>query len=112
MTSLLAFALSLALPSNAAPPLDPGCTFERGTTTCVIVSQEEQHETITMYSGCMYGPHGVPGRRERVFDETFLLTATTTTLAHGRSGPVYDFWTTVTREMVSMTLISDTCYPL
>jgi hypothetical protein len=106
------FALLLALPAAATPDPGPGCTFSSGTTTCVIVSTAEHHQQITMVSGCNYGPQGTPGRRERVFDQTVLITATTTTYAHGLRGPVYDHDTTVTSQITSSTLISDTCYPL
>jgi len=110
LTSLFAFALFLAAPSSA-PAADPNCSFSRGTNTCVAVTQSTEHDQITMVSGCLYGPHGTPGRRERVFDRTFEVTTTTTTLAHGRNGPVYDSSTTQTRQLLSMVQISDTCYP-
>ncbi len=113
MKTLLAFAVFfLALPSDGAPVSDPGCTFDRGTTTCVIVDTSTTVTRITMTSGCMYGPEGRPGRRERVYDQTWLITATTTTYAHGRNGPVYDHTTTVTRTLQGMELVSDTCYPM
>jgi hypothetical protein len=96
--------------STASVP--PGCTFGAGTLTCVIVDEVYQTSTHTAVSGCLYGPNGLPGRRERVFEDTYLLTATTTTFQHGLAGIIYDHSTVVTRTLVSSTQISDTCVPL
>jgi hypothetical protein len=111
LPGLFAFVLSLSLSAPATPQPEPGCTFQNGVTTCVTVSQSQDQQTVTMVSGCLYGPEGVPGRRERVFLETWLITATTTTYAKGVNGPIYDSSTTVTRDLLSSTQVSDTCYP-
>ena len=90
----------------------PTCSFAAGTLTCVYVDQVYQTSTHTAVSGCLAGPTGVPGRRERVFEDTYLVTATTTTLQRGYAGIIYDHSTVVTRTLVSSTLISDTCTAL
>lgn len=36
----VALMLALASPAAAAPPEEPGCTFERGKTTCVTTTTE------------------------------------------------------------------------
>lgn len=88
------------------------CTFDRGTTTCTSVVQSTTTGTHTAVSGCLAGPTGVPGRRERTFQDTYLVTVTTTTLSHGRHGPVYDSRTDTMRQVTSSTLLSDTCQTL
>ena len=98
--------------ASAAPETTSSCTFNAGTLTCVYVDVVFQTSTHTAVSGCLYGPTGVPGRRERVFEDTFKLTATTTTLRHGYAGSLYDVSTAVTRELQSSVQISDTCLPL
>jgi hypothetical protein len=97
-----------------APPLPAGCTFERGVTTCVTVTQRQEVSTHTETSGCVVGPSlpPIPGRRLRTFQDVFLVTETTTTLQHGRAGKVFDTQTTTDRQLVSSTLISDVCEPL
>lgn len=87
------------------------CTFDEGITTCVIVDQVTQTTTHIETSGCVAfnGSEFVPGRRSRTYSDTFLITATTTTYAHGKNGPVYDHTTDVTRTLQSSVLISDVC---
>ena len=89
--------------------LDPGCTFDTGTTTCVSTTETTVTSTHVAVSGCNYGPTGIPSRRSRTFEDTFLVTATTTTLQHGRQGAVYDSSTETTRTLVSSVQISDVC---
>lgn len=102
-----------AVPNTVtANDASPDCAFAAGTLTCVYVDEVYQTSTRTAVSGCLAGPTGVPGRRERVFEDTYLLTATTTTLQRGYAGIVYDHSTVVTRTLVSSTLISDTCTAL
>jgi len=116
---LRSIALTLAIVTlivlGFTPPAahaDGICSFERGTTTCTSVAQATIAGTHTAFSGCLYGPVGLPGRRQRTFADTYLVTSTTTTLSHGRKGPVYDSKTTTTRQLTSSTLVSDTCQPL
>jgi hypothetical protein len=87
------------------------CTFDRGITTCSTVAQSTETQTHTAISGCLYGPAAIPSRRERVFEDVYLVTTTTTTLQHGKEGPVYDSQTSSTRALQSSRLVSDTCLP-
>jgi hypothetical protein len=100
--------------SAAAPPTAPGCTFSRGVTTCITITQHEEQSTHTEVSGCAFGPTipPIPGRRTRTFLDLFLVTETTTTLQHGRAGKVFDTQTTTERQLLSSTLLSDVCEPL
>ncbi|HEU4324671.1 MAG TPA: hypothetical protein VFS21_16120 [Roseiflexaceae bacterium] len=111
-TALLALALAIGALPPAAARAATSCTFERGITTCVITVQSTETQRRTMVSGCMYGPQGVPGRRSRIFEDTYLITATTTTHQHGRHGRIYDSWTEVTRELVESRLVADLCEPI
>jgi hypothetical protein len=98
--------------AKAATASDDNCSFSRGTTTCVSSVQSVETTTHTEYSGCLYGPNGVPGARTRTFSDTYLVTTTTTTLSRGQFGPVYDSDTVTTSVKTSSTLISDVCSPL
>jgi hypothetical protein len=100
--------------AGAAPPTAPGCTFVRGVTTCITVTQHTEESTHTEISGCTVGPAfpPVPGVRSRTFLDVFLVTETTTTLQHGRAGRVFDTQTTSERQLLSSTLVSDVCEPL
>jgi hypothetical protein len=93
-------------------PEENTCSFARGTTTCVSSVQYVETTTHAEYSGCLYGPNGVPGARTRTFSDTYLVTATTTTLSRGQFGPVYDSTTVTTRVLTSSILISDVCAPI
>jgi hypothetical protein len=97
-----------------APPTGPGCSFSRGVTTCVTVTQHTEQSFHTETSGCTVGPAfpPVPGARTRTFLDVFLVTETTTTLQHGRAGKVFDTQTTTERQLLSSTLISDVCMPI
>jgi hypothetical protein len=99
---------------GAAPPTAPGCTFSRGVTTCVAITQHTEQSTHSEISGCTVGPGfpPIPGARTRTFLDVFLVTETTTTLRHGRAGAVFDTQTTTTRQLQSSTLISDVCVPI
>ena len=103
---------SAVVSASAVPETTSDCTFDAGTLTCVYVDVVYQTSTHTAVSGCLYGPTGLPGRRERVFEDTYKLTAVTTTLRHGYSGNLYDVSTAVTRTLESSVLISDTCTPI
>jgi hypothetical protein len=96
----------------ADQPLPQGCTFDRGTTTCVSVTTHTTSGQHVEVSGCRYGPNGVPGVRERTFDDTYLKTDTTTTLEHGRGGPVYSSETTTVTTLLGSTQNSDVCSPV
>jgi hypothetical protein len=100
--------LLLAQSSGAAEE----CSFVQGTMSCVTTNQYTETGQHVEYSGCSYGPTGQPGRRERTFDDTILVTANTTTLRHGREGAVYSTSTDVNRQIVSSTLLSDLCMPI
>jgi hypothetical protein len=99
---------------TAARPLPPGCTFSKGVTTCVTVTQQQVQSTRTVFSGCTVGPSfpPIPGRREQTFRDVTLVTTTTTTLQHGRAGSVFDTQTTTDTQLLSSTLISDVCVPI
>jgi len=98
--------------AKAVTASDDNCSFSRGTTTCVSSVQSVETTTHTEYSGCLYGPNGVPGARARTFSDTYLVTATTTTLSRGKYGPVYASSTATTRVLTNSTLISDVCSPI
>ena len=102
-------ALSVAAPVASA---DDGCTFAQGTTTCVATTRRTETTERIVVSGCLSGPTGVPGRRTTTFRDTFLVTETTTTRAHGRQGPIYDSRSAVTRMLVTSIQISSVCEPL
>src|SRR3954465_2600264 len=67
---------SIAAESSAAAPpaLGDGCTFSLGTTACVSTAQHEETSTHIEFSGCLYGPNGQPGSRQRTFSDTYLVT--------------------------------------
>jgi hypothetical protein len=102
----------------ASPSLLPlkdvpdNCTFEQGTTTCTSTATHTETGTHTAFSGCLYGPFRQPGRRLRTFEDTYLITETTTTYQHGKSGKLYDSHTETSRDLVSSRLVSDVCEPL
>ena len=112
MRKPFAIAVLLTLPAAATPQPGPGCTFDSGTTTCVEVSVSTVEQTQTLVSGCLFGPEGVPGRRERVFELTVQITATTTTLNHGLEGVIYEVSTAFSSEVVASRQISDVCSPI
>jgi hypothetical protein len=91
---------------------EESCSFSRGTTTCVSTVQYTETTTHSEYSGCVAGPSGQPGSRVRTFSDTYLVTATTTTLRRGKSHKVYSSKTVTTRQLVSSTLVSDVCQPI
>jgi hypothetical protein len=100
--------------SPNAPAADGDCHFSRGVTTCTTSAQHVETGTHAEVSGCMAfnGTAFVAGRRTRTFDDQVLVTELTTTLRHGRHGPVYDTSTSTTRAMVASTLVSDQCVAL
>ena len=91
---------------------EESCTFSRGTTTCVTTVQFTETRTWSVYSGCVAGPTGQPGRRVTTYEGTYLVTQTTTQLRHGKSGKVYS--TTVTRSETLLTSrqVSTVCEPI
>ena len=96
----------------AVPEPAAGCTFETGTTTCVTLATHEETSTHQEFSGCLYGPTGIPSSRVRTFLDTFQVVEETVTLQHGLEGAVYDSTTyTVSRTLLQRTLISDVCNP-
>lgn len=95
----------------AAPAPAENCTFGQGTTTCVRVEQSFEDATHSEVSGCLYGPTGIPSARLRTYADVLLVTTTTTTLAHGLAGAVYDTSVSVVRQLYSSRLISDVCQP-
>ena len=109
LITLAATAAALTSIGPARPRADDGCAFARGTTTCTTTSQSTETSTHVATAGCLYGPGGIPARRSLTFLDTYLVTVTTTTLAHGVEGPVYDTSTEVTRVLQSSTLISSVC---
>jgi hypothetical protein len=88
------------------------CTFSRGTTTCVTTTQHEETTTHQVFGSCVAGPSGQPGRRITTFEDRYLVTETTTTSSHGRSGHVYSSNTETTRVLVSSREISRVCEAL
>src|SRR3954469_18030201 len=102
--------LTLVLAALPASADDNGCTFARGTTTCITDATRSETVTVQMISGCLYGSDAVAGRRTRTFDYTYLVTDETTTLAHGMEGPVYSSQTAeISRTLESSVQISDVC---
>ncbi len=91
---------------------DESCSFDRGTTTCVTTTQSTETEMRRLVSGCLYGPLAVPGRRERIFEDRYLVTVTTTTLQHGKEGKVYETRTETSRSLLGSQLVADTCVPV
>ena len=89
--------------------LQGDCAFENGTTTCTYVGEFTHTTYHDAVSGCLYGPNAVPGRRTRTFEDTYLVTVTTTTLARGRSGPVYNSSTSTSETLMSSQVVSDVC---
>jgi hypothetical protein len=88
----------------------PGCTFDRGTSTCVATTERFETSTHDVFSGCVAGPPPFkPGRRIRTFEDTYSIVTTTTTYQHGRNGKVYDTEITEQRQLVSSREISSTC---
>jgi len=112
--ALLATAFLLAFPVLAKPETPDNCTFERGTTTCTFVTQRSETVTRQVYSGCVVGPFFPPrpGRRITTYEDTYLVTTTTTTYQHGRNGKVYDSTTTEERVLESSRLVSMVCEPI
>jgi hypothetical protein len=94
--------------------VDANCTFDRGVTICTYVSQRSETLTRVVYSGCVVGPFfpPQPGRRVTTYEDTYLVTTTTTTYQHGRHGKIYDSTTTVERVLESSRLVSSVCEPL
>jgi hypothetical protein len=98
--------------ANAGDGEDGFCSFSRGVTTCVTTTQHQETGSHVEYSGCRYGPSGVPGRRSRTFSDTYLVTVMTTTLRRGRSDHVFSTQTTTSRQLIGSTQISDVCEPI
>jgi hypothetical protein len=107
------FAVALGLSGQphpaAALAVADGCEFSRGTTTCTTTTQYTETSNHSVYSGCVAGPTGQPGRRVSTFEDTYLVTRTTTTYQHGHNGKVYDTQTTEQRELQSSRQVSSTC---
>ena len=70
-------ALMVALSGVASASHAGNCTFERGATTCVVVTQE----TVATQAPCQVGNSGRVGTQEG----TVTTTTTTTTVFAGRS---------------------------
>jgi hypothetical protein len=88
------------------------CTFSRGTTACISVSQTTEIVMRQVFSGCLAGPFGVPGRRVRTFEDTYLVTTTTTTYRHGRKGRIYDTTSIEERQLQTSREVSSICEPI
>lgn len=99
--------------AEARRDLDPDCTFERGVTTCVTVTERTETGTHQAFSGCVAfnGTEFVAGRRVRTFADTFLVTETTTTLQHGMRGAVFDTSVAEERALISSVEINSVCEP-
>jgi Tol biopolymer transport system component len=91
--------------------VEADCRFSRGVTTCTTTTQHVETSTHAEISGCMTfnGSQFVPGRRTRTFNDQTSVSETTTTLAHGRHGPVFDTSSSTTRGAVTSILVSDEC---
>jgi hypothetical protein len=100
------------LAHSEAPPSPGECSFSQGVTTCISTSQYQETGTHTVYGGCVAGPTGVPGRSVTVYEDTYLVTAVTTTEYHGASDRIIQSNTVTTRDLVSSVQISRTCEPL
>jgi hypothetical protein len=96
--------------ADAARPNDPGCSFDRGTNSCVTTSERTEVSTHQEFSGCLAGPPPFrPGRRVRTFEDTYLVTTTTTTQQHGLNGKIYDTQSSETRTKISSREIGSVC---
>jgi hypothetical protein len=97
--------------ANASPTAGSSddCTFSQGTTTCIFTYQYTEKITHLETSGCLYGPYGIPGRRTRTIEETYLVTVTVASYIHGKSGAPYDVESASTRDFISRVTISDVC---
>ena len=92
------------------PGDEPGCTFDQGVTTCVTIATHAEMSTHQTFSGCVAGPPPFHfGRRVTTWEDTWLVTVTTTTLQHGRAGLEYESSSTETRDLVSSRQISSIC---
>jgi hypothetical protein len=92
------------------PGDEPGCSFDRGTTSCVSSVSHTETSTHQVFSGCVAGPPPFhPGRRVTTFDDTWLVTVTTTSKRHGRAGVEYESSATESRELVGSRQISSVC---
>lgn len=96
---------------QAEPTPVPGCSFTQGVTTCTTTTEEQTTATHVAVSGCLYGPTGQPGRRERTFLDTYLVSTTTVTQQHGLAGEVFDTQVSTMRTLVDSQLVSDVCLP-
>jgi hypothetical protein len=104
-----------ANPDAAANERHEGCTFSRGTTTCVSTIQFEQTTTRREISGCIFGPFSPPiaGRRTRTFEDTDLVTVRRVTYYRGRSNHAYASEDQeLSRVHERSRMISDTCEAL
>jgi hypothetical protein len=89
------------------------CMFDRGTTTCVTITQQVDTSTHQEFSGCLAGPPPFrPGSRIRTFEDIDLVVTTTTTYQHGREGKIYDTQTSVERQRLSSREVSSVCQAL
>jgi hypothetical protein len=114
-----AYAETSALPVSPSSQSTSGChaegaqcRFDKGVTTCTrIVSQETHTGAHDEVSGCMTfdGTSFVPGRRTRSFSDTFVVTTTEMTRAHGRCGRIFESSTTQQQELASSVMTSDRC---
>jgi hypothetical protein len=92
------------------PGDEPGCTFDGSTTTCTTTATHTEASTHNVYSGCVAGPPPFhPGSRVTTYEDTYLVTVTTTTYRHGRAGLVYSTQTSQTRELVGSRPVSSVC---
>jgi hypothetical protein len=107
------FALAIAVGGLAvAAQEEPVCAFSRGVSTCASVTMSIETVPRTVFSGCVAGPTGVPGRRTTVFEDTVQVTTTTTTMAHGRQGPVFSTDVSESRELLASREVSSVCEAL
>jgi hypothetical protein len=118
LTLAAAFAImfALAVPAFGAlavePQEQPVCAFSRGVSTCTSETTSIETTTRTVFSGCVAGPTGVPGRRTTVFEDTVQVTTMTTTMAHGRQGPVFSSDVSESRELLASREVSSVCEAL
>ena len=117
MVAVSASAFFAGDPAEAARSAPDGCVaqkHDRAKLVCTSTTERIETTDVTMVSGCVAGPTGVPGRRTRVFRDTYLVTETTTTGYKNNNQKKVVFTRTeeAGRQFISRQEISSTCEPL
>ena len=105
---------TFAHPSGEAATGDAptDCSFDRGVTTCVSITERTETAERIVTSGCVAGPTGVPGVRRTTYRDTYTIIEVTETKSHGHQGIEFDTTTSTTRVLTSSVELSSTCEPI